>query len=301
LKEQGGHKVNIQVITDSTSNIPKKVADELNIKIIPLSFTFGEKQIKETEIGNVEFYKLMEAENRIPQSSQPPVKEFIDIYSECDQKGKKVLGIFLSDKMSGTYNTAVMAGEMVKESCGKLEFEIINSKTNCMDMGYAAIRAAEEALKGKSFEQVIDIAKNILRCSRFLFAPKNLTYLRKGGRIGGAQALIGNILKINPILTVNDQGNTDIFDKVRTQKKAIERILEKLKEETELFGIRNVTVHHINELKEAQKLANMVEKLIGIKPSIIPIGPVIGLHVGPGTIGIAYTTEREIRKERIEK
>jgi len=293
--------VNIQVITDSTSNIPKKVADELNIKIIPLSFTFGDEQIKETEIKNVDFYKLMEAKNRIPQSSQPPVKDFIDIYAECAEKGKKVLGIFLSDKMSGTYNTAVMVGEMVKESCGKFEIEVINSKTNCMDMGYAAIRAAQEAANGKSFEQIVDIAKHILRCSRFLFAPKNLTHLRKGGRIGGAQALIGNILKINPILTVNDEGCTDIFDKVRTQKKAIERMLDKLKEETKLSGVRNVTVHHINELNEAQKLADMVEKLIGIKPSIIPIGPIIGLHVGPGTIGIAYTTEREIRKERIAK
>ncbi len=289
----------IQIVTDSTSNIPKKVADELGIKIIPLSFTFGEKQIKETEIDNVEFYKLMKSKNKIPQSSQPPLKEFIDIYEECAQKGIKVLGIFLSDKMSGTYNTAVMAGEMVKENYGEFEVQVINSKTNCMDMGYAAIRAAEEAINGKTFEAVQDMAKNILRCSRFLFAPKNLTYLRKGGRIGGAQALIGNVLKINPILTVNDEGGTDVFDKVRTQKKAIERILDKMKMETEFYGMQNATVHHINELKEAEKLANMVEKLTGIRPSIIPIGPVIGLHVGPGTIGLAYATEREIRKERI--
>ena len=291
--------MNIQVVTDSTSNIPKEVADELGIKIIPLSFTFGDEQIKETEIENIEFYKLMEAKNTIPQSSQPPVKDFIDIYEECARNGKKVLGIFLSDKMSGTYNTAVMAGGMVRENWGKFEIEVINSKTNCMDMGYAVIKAAEEAIEGKSFEQVVETAKHILRCSRFLFAPKNLTHLRKGGRIGGAGALVGNMLKINPILTVNDEGDADIYDKVRTQKKAIKRIVENFKQETDNFGLRNVTVHHINALSEAEELAKIIEGIIGKTPSIMPIGPIIGLHVGPGTIGLAYTTEEEIRKERI--
>jgi len=291
--------VNIQVITDSTSYISEAVAEELGIKIIPLSFTFGQDHIRETEIENEDFYKLMEEKGKIPKSSQPPIKDFIDMFSKYIKEGKKVIGIFLSNEMSGTYNTAKMAGNMVSEDFKDCQIEIINSKTNCMEMGYSVIKAAEGARDGKSIEEIKTMVENILCSSRFLFAPTNLTYLRKGGRIGGAQALIGNMLKINPILTVNDQGVADIFDKVRTQKKAIKRIVENFKKEIDNFGFRTVTVHHINALKEAEGLAKMVESIIGYAPSIMSIGPIIGLHVGPGTVGLAYCTKNEIREERM--
>lgn len=266
-----------------------------------MSFTFGEEYIRETEISNEDFYKLMEEKGVIPKSSQPPIQEFIDIFSEYINEGKKVIGIFISNEMSGTYNTAKMAGNMVSENFKDCEIKIINSKTNCMEMGYSAIKAAEAAREGKSIEEIKEMVKNILCCSRFLFAPNNLTHLRNGGRIGGAQALIGNIFKITPILTVNDEGETDIFDKVRTQKKAIKRILENFKNEIESFGLRHVTVHHINAHKDAEVLAEMVESIIGYAPPIRPIGPIIGLHVGPGTVGLAYCTKKEIRKERMSE
>jgi DegV family protein with EDD domain len=170
-----------------------------------------------------------------------------------------------------------------------------------MEMGYSVIKAAEAAREGKSMQKIKEMVKNILCCSRFLFAPNNLTHLRNGGRIGGAQALIGNMLKITPILTVADDGKTDIFDKVRTQKKAIEKIVTYFKKETEQYGVREVTVHHINELNEAESLVRTIESMTGHKPSVVSIGPIIGLHVGPGTIGLTYTTEREIRKERMSE
>jgi len=291
--------VSIQVITDSTSYISGAVAEELGIRVIPLSFTFGEEYIRETEIDNEDFYKLMEEKGSIPKSSQPPIKDFIDIFSEYIDEGKKVIGIFISNEMSGTYSTAKMAGNMVSENFKDCEIEIINSKTNCMEMGYSVIKAAEAAREGKSMEEIKEMVENILSCSRFLFAPHNLTHLRNGGRIGGAQALIGKMLKITPILTVNDGGEADIFDKVRTQKKAIKRILENFKSEIDSFGLRNVTVHHINVLKEAEALAEMVESIIGYAPPIRSIGPIIGLHVGPGTVGLAYCTKKEIRKRRM--
>lgn len=291
--------MNIQVITDSTSYISKAVAEELGIRVIPLSFTFGEEYIRETEIDNEDFYKLMEEKGRIPKSSQPPIQDFIDIFSEYVNEGKKVIGIFLSNEMSGTYSTAKMAGNMVSENFKDCQIEIINSKTNCMEMGYSVIKAAEAAREDKPMEEIKAMVKNILCCSRFLFAPSNLTHLRNGGRIGGAQALIGNMFKITPILTVADDGKTDIFDKVRTQKKAIEKIVNHFKKETDQYGVKEVTVHHINELKKAESLVRTIESMIGRKPSLVSIGPIIGLHVGPGTIGLSYTTEREIRKGRM--
>jgi DegV family protein with EDD domain len=120
--------VNIQVITDSTSYISGDVAEKLGIRIIPLSFTFGDEYIRETEIGNEDFYKLMEEKGSIPKSSQPPIQDFIDIFSEYVNKGKKVIGIFISNEMSGTYNTAKMAGNMVSENFKDCQIEIINSK-----------------------------------------------------------------------------------------------------------------------------------------------------------------------------
>lgn len=268
------------------------------IEVVPLSFTFGQEHIKETDIDNKAFYAMMEEKGEIPRSSQPPVRVFMDLYERCARKGKAVLGIFLSDKMSGTVETARMAARLVKEETNAFEFEIINSGTNCMDMGYAVLQAAEAARAGESLGRIKSLSEHLLRCSRFVFAPSNLDYLKKGGRIGGAQALIGNMLRITPILTVNDQGYADVFEKTRTQKKAIRKMIDQFSREIETHGFRHVAVHHINALGTAENLAASIKSMTGFSAPILPIGPVIGLHVGPGAVGIAYTTEKEIRKER---
>lgn len=280
----------IKIVTDSTSYIPQEYIKKYDIKIVSLNVVMNGDSRREVDIDNKYFYEEMNESKEIPKSSQPIPQEMLEIFKGIVEKGDSVVGIFLSSKMSGTYSTANMVKEMVLEEYPNADIQILDSKTNCMQMGFAAIEAAKASNEGKSMDEVITIAEYVFNNSRFLFTPETLEYLKKGGRIGGAAALFGNILQIKPILTVVD-GETSVFKKVRTRKKTIEEIVTTVLNDIESKGLGDIIVHHINCEEEGLKLAKILEEKLCRKVSIQSIGPVIGLHVGPGSIGIAYYTK----------
>lgn len=280
----------IKIVTDSTSYIPKEYIDKYGIKIISLNVLMNGISRREVDIDNKYFYDEMSKTNEIPKSSQPTPDEMLNIFKDIVKDRDSILGIFLSSKMSGTYSNANMIKNMILEDYPNANIEILDSETNCMQMGFAAIKAAQAASEGKTMDEVMNIANHVLHNSRFLFTPETLDYLKKGGRIGGAAALFGNLLQIKPILTVID-GETSVFKKVRTRKKAVETIVEATLEDIKTKGLGDVIVHHINCEEEGLNLAKVLEDKLGKKVHIQSIGPVIGLHVGPGSIGIAYYTK----------
>lgn len=280
----------IKIVTDSTSYIPQEYIKKYDIKIVSLNVVMSGDSRREVDIDNKYFYEEMNESKEIPKSSQPIPQEMLEIFKGIVEEGDSVVGIFLSSKMSGTYSTANMVKEMVLEEYPNADIQILDSKTNCMQMGFAAIEAAKASNEGKSMDEVITIAEYVFNNSRFLFTPETLEYLKKGGRIGGAAALFGNILQIKPILTVVD-GETSVFKKVRTRKKTIEEIVTTVLNDIESKGLGDIIVHHINCEEEGLKLAKILEEKLCRKVSIQSIGPVIGLHVGPGSIGIAYYTK----------
>lgn len=278
----------IQIITDSTSYINPKLIDQYQIQIASLYVSFNEDNLKETELDNEYFYGRMEKEG-IPISSQPPVGFLYEMMEKALQQGDDVIGIFISSKFSGTFNSASMVALELQEKYPERNIAIIDSKSNSMQLGFAALTAAKLAQQGEAFDTIVKQTEaNILK-SRFLFIPENLNYLEKGGRIGKAGALLGNVLKITPILTVED-GMTEIYKKVRTKKRAIDTMLDKMMFDHQNSEVQEVAVHHINRLDEAQELKGRVEALLNVRVVISDIGPVIGLHVGPGALGIVYYT-----------
>ncbi|MCD2348662.1 DegV family protein [Clostridium guangxiense] len=283
----------VQVLTDSTSCMDEGLRKEYGIRILSLCVSFEDESFKEIEISNEVFYKKMEQKG-IPKSSQPSIDDMVREMKEVVSNGDSLLCIFISSEMSGTYSTAHVAKNMILEEYKDAKIEIVDSRDNCMQLGFAAIQAAKAAKEGKSLKEVKLAAEENLKKSRFLFIPENLVYLRKGGRIGGASALIGNILKIIPILTV-ENGVTSVYAKVRTKKKAVATMVGKMINDIKNFGLGEVVVHHINCYDEAKELANVIMEKFNIKVLICDIGPVIGLHVGPGAIGIAYYTEKALR------
>lgn len=283
----------VKILTDSTSYINKEILEELDIKKTSLNVVFGNESFKETEIDNNTFYKMME-ERGIPTSSQPAVGELYKEMKAVVAKGDDLLGIFISSDMSGTYSTGNMVKDMLLEEFPNVNIEIVDSRSNCMQLGYAAIVAAREAKEGKTLEDVKNIAEENIKRSRFIFLPDNLVYLKKGGRIGGASALIGGLLKIIPILTVED-GKTAVLAKVRTKKNAINTMIDKVYKDVEEHGLKEIVIHHINCYDEAKELATRIKEKLNIEAGICDIGPVIGVHVGPGAIGIAYYTETPLR------
>jgi len=285
----------VKILTDSTSYINKNIIQELNIEVVSLSVTFEDESFKEVEILNSDFYDIMKKRG-IPKSSQPFIGELHQIMKSIIDNGDSILCIFLSSDMSGTYSSAHMVKEMILTDHENAPIEILDSRSNCMQLGFAAIVAARAAKEGKSLEQVKEIAANNIRRSRFLFIPDNLEYLKKGGRIGGASALIGSLLKIIPILTVED-GKTTIVTKVRTKKNAINTMIDKMLQDIGQYGIGEICVHHINCYEEAKELVDKIKEKINnnIQINICDIGPVIGLHVGPGAVGIVYYTQEAMR------
>ena len=280
----------IKIVTDSTSYIADEYIKKYDIKLVSLNVIINGVSSREVDIENEVFYEEIKNSKEIPKASQPIPNEMLNTFKEIVKDGDSIVGIFLSSKMSGTYSNANMIKDMILEDYPDAEIHILDSKTNCMQMGFAVIEAARTASEGKSINEVINAANHVINNSRFLFTPETLEYLKKGGRIGGAAALFGNVLQIKPILTVVN-GETSVFKKVRTRKKAIEEIVKTVLEEIEAKGFGDIVVHHINCQEDGLKLAKALENKLGKKVEIQSIGPVIGVHVGPGSIGIAYYTK----------
>lgn len=277
----------VKVVTDSTCYISEDLVKEYDISMVSLNILLDGETYRELDIKNENFYEKLDKCSELPTSSQPGMDEMLEAFKKIAEEGNDIVGIFISSKMSGTYSTAHVIKEMVLEDYPNINIEIIDSTTNCMEMGFHVLEVARAAKEGKDINEVAETARKTAKHSRFLFVPDTLKYLKKGGRIGGASALFGTILKIMPILTV-ENGVTTVFDKVRTKKKAVDTIINKVLSDVNKDNLGGIIVHHINCEDEGLDLAEKLKDKLNIDVKIQSIGPIIGLHVGPGSIGVAY-------------
>lgn len=277
----------VKIITDSTSYISKDLVEKYDIDILSLNVLLNEKNKRELDWTNEEFYQEMEKCNEFPKSSQPSLEEITNIFEKHILQNDQVAAVFMSSKMSGTFSTANIVKEQLLEEYPNAEIEILDSKTNSMQLGFAALEGAKKANEGATLKEVVEVMDHVINNSRFLFTPETFEYLKKGGRIGGAAALLGHLLNIKPVLTV-ENGQTTVFGKARTRKKAIDLILNKLYEDASDRELGGVIVHHINCEDKGQEIAEEIGLKLGIKVKLQSIGPVIGTHVGPGSVGVAY-------------
>ncbi|MDD4171154.1 MAG: DegV family protein [Syntrophomonas sp.] len=282
--------MSIKIVTDSTSYIDPAVQKEFDITIIPLSVHFPDESFKETEVDYEYFYNKIDREGIIPTSSQPAQGEIQEVFTNIIEQGHEVMAIFLSSDMSGTYHSSLAAKEIILQERPEAKIEILDSRTNSMAMGLIVLAAARLAQEGKFLAEVVEAARETMKRVKFYFVPAGLDYLKKGGRIGGAAALLGSILQIRPILFVKD-GQTDLFERVRGTRASIERMLNLLDNDIKAYGLRNVIVQHISCYDKAAELAHTIKTRYGLGAAVLPIGPVIGLHVGPGSLAIIYVTE----------
>jgi DegV family protein with EDD domain len=284
--------MSVCVVTDSVASIPADLLSAYDIDVVSLFINDGDSNQAELDMDVSAFYARLEDMKTLPTSSQPSVESMLSAFRRGLERGCDVLGIFISAEMSGTFQTARMAADMLAEEFPDGRIELLDSRSNSMEEGYGVLAAAIEAKAGAAIERCIAAATETLQRTRYLFTPHTLEYLRRGGRIGGASALIGGLLQIRPILTV-EGGVTDTFARVRTQSRALAEITRKFTEDTKAFGLANVCVHYISDRQTAQDYAReQIEPLVGESVRVIPVSPVIGLHVGPA-VAIVYTTERD--------
>jgi DegV family protein with EDD domain len=282
----------ISVVTDSVASIPADLVAENHLEVVSLYINDGETNQRELDMDVADFYRRLEDMYSLPTSSQPSVDEILSAFRRAVERGSDVVGVFISEKMSGTLQTARLAADMVHADFPDARIELVDSGSNSMEEGFGAIAAAQTAQAGEPIERCVAAAQETLRRTRYLFTPHTLEYLRRGGRIGGASALIGGLLQIKPILTV-ERGETQTFAKVRTQSRALAEMARKMADDISAFGLQQVIVHYIHDRELAETYAReQVEPLAGGPVRVIPVSPVIGLHVGPA-IGIVYETEQE--------
>lgn len=289
-----GTEMPVRVVTDSTSYIPTQTAEELGITVVSLGVVFGDEAFRELDVEDRWFYEKMAASPKIPTSSQPSPAEMRAAFEAGVLAGDPVVGVFISSDMSGTLASAELVAEELRREHPGADIRIVDSRSNSMQLGFAVIAAAKAAAAGQDAEDCVRAAEETVLRTRYLFTPLTLDYLRKGGRIGGASALLGTLLQIRPILTV-EEGRTQVFDKVRTRRRAFERIVEAFAADVAAAGLTDVAVHHIDDAAEGEMLAGMAEAVAGCEVPIITIGPVIGLHVGPGTAALVYRTRDPLR------
>lgn len=280
-----------RIVTDSTATLPSALCAELGISVVSLSISVGTSSVREDELDLDELYARVRAGEPV-SSSQPSQAEFERVFERAVTAGDDVLGVFISAQMSGTFLTACQARDRVLERFPGAVIELLDSRSSAMQQGIAALAAARAALAPRTtFARVAEAGRFAVERSRILFVPATLDYLARGGRIGGAAALIGQVLRVRPLLTVTD-GTAAVVKVLRTQARAVRAMIETVSDDVDRRGLGDLFVQHILADAQAAELAAAMQRLIGRLPLVCPISPVIGLHVGPGALGIAYSTER---------
>ncbi|KXG43707.1 DegV family protein [Tepidibacillus decaturensis] len=276
----------VYVVTDSTADIPKELAQSLGITVVPLKVHMQNQTYLdgETITPNV-FYEKLKQSDELPTTSQPSPMDFVKTYQKLANGNEaKIISIHLSAALSGTVQSALLARSMVEEE--GIEVAVLDSKKASYSIGIIVVGVAEAVKAGKSFEEAIQIAEELIKDTQVYFLVDSLTYLHKGGRIGRASSLFGSLLNIKPILSLNDQGEVFAIDKVRGRNKATAKIIEMLMDYAKDQKVR-VGISHAINLEEAQKLEQLVREKMNVQDFVITeIGPVIGTHVGPGTLAI---------------
>lgn len=194
--------MSVKIIADSTCYLPQEYIDKYKVAIVSLNVLLNGNSYRETDLSNNWFYNEMAKSATIPTSSQPSIEDLYNAVETEIKAGNDVVGIFLSSDMSGTFSTSNLVKNMILENYPDANIKMIDSRSNCMQAGFAVLEAAKAAYENKSLDEVVSIAKNVIENSKFIFVPDTLEYLKKGGRIGGAAALFGSLLQIRPILTV---------------------------------------------------------------------------------------------------
>ena len=277
----------IKVLTDSGSDITLEHAKEFDIGFIPICFTFDGETVLEDkyDMGTDEFYKRLRETGDMPKTTQITPGKFSEVFSSYANDYDELIVFLIGSNTSGTFQNAFNAKAEVEENCN-LKIHLVDTQLLSMGYGYPVIRAAQMVKEGLSSSEIISKCEAMMKSCYTLFAVETLDFLRKGGRIKTATAIIGGMLDIRPILTVTD-GLVHAIDKVKGEKKVFPKFLSLL--EPKLAEMKNPKVILLNAdvPEKIEKLAGMIKEKFSLEPTINgSVGVIIGAHAGPGVIGV---------------
>jgi DegV family protein with EDD domain len=272
----------VKVITDSVSDIPDDVAKELDITIVPVLVNFGSESYRDrVDLSIAEFYQKLETSPVFPKTSAPSPGVFAEFYDKISEKSGEILGIFLSRKLSATYDVAAAGIGLMKNKC---KIEIMDSTSAIMGQGLVVIEAAKKAVEGVNLEELAEYVKSRIPKVHMRAILPTLKYLYKGGRIGKVESLLGSMLNINPVLGIKD-GIAFPFGKTRSRCKAIAKMYDYI---TSVGKIKALAVEYGSNAAEGLELAKrLAAEFPGTPLYISNVSPVIGTHTGPEVLSIS--------------
>jgi DegV family protein with EDD domain len=277
----------VTILTDSTAYLPEAVQKQYGIQVVPLALIWDNETLRDgVDIQPDDFYRRLAASKSMPTTSQVTVGAMEEKFRALLDQGRDVLGIFVSSKISGTFESATAAAAALPEAAGRIALH--DSLTTIMDMGWQVLAAARGAQAGASLAECTHAAAQVRDNSGVLFVVDTLEFLRRGGRIGAAAAMLGVALNIKPILEMRD-GQIAPADKVRTKARALDRMLELVAERIGGRSPVRVATAHANAEEEALALLEQAKaRFAPVETYCLPLSPVIGAHVGPGTLALTY-------------
>ncbi|WP_416826025.1 DegV family protein [Ectobacillus polymachus] len=278
---------NIKIVTDSTIDMSQEELNKYGIHVIPLSISIdGVTYMDQVEISPEEYLEKMQVAKELPKTSQPAVGSFVEMYDKLGEDGSEVLSIHMTGGMSGTVNTARTAATMTSTNV-----TVVDSMFISHALAFQVLEAAKMARDNRSMEEILQRLEEVRKNSYLYVVVDTLENLVKGGRIGRGKALIGSLLNIKPIASLEDGVYTPIA-KVRSHGQVIKTLAKLFDQDTKGKTIKSVSIPHANAIPFATEMKEVIKKISGFTEiQICHTGPSISTHTGSGAIGFMYFAE----------
>lgn len=287
---------NVAIVTESVASIPKSMMDSLNIHWVPLYIHRGTEVLRDlVTVQREEFYQWMMTARELPKTATPGLGEFMQMYETLAVRDgiQEIVSIHITSKGSAVYQAAVAAKDAIKEKLPDLKIEVIDTLNVSMCEGWMAIEAARAALAGKSMAEVVDVVRKMIPVTRMIQTADTLKYLFMGGRIGKASHLVGSLLNLRPLISMED-GIIVPLGVARSRHRAYEMIVDLIEKALKPDEKIKISYVHAAAHEEAEKLRDMVCARLPVAEEIFAeLSPVLGVHSGPGTVGVCYYPVRE--------
>jgi len=279
----------VAIVTDTTACIPQEKVKEYDIELVPVDIIFEDKVYRDgIDLSPTEFYTLLRQAEKLPTTAHSSPIAYLDAYRKASQRSNSILCITLPAKLSGMFNSAQLAMAMAKEALPNVVIEVLDCSTAAAGQGLVVLAAARAAASGKNLTEVVEVVRGLMHRVNLFATLDTLYYLVKGGRVPQAAALVNSILKIKPIFTVN-QGEVRTVALPRSTDNAIKHILKIMKRRLVKGKPVHVAVMHADALEQAKVLRDQISSLFNcVELFITEFTPVMGVHTGPGVIGVAF-------------
>lgn len=274
----------IALMTDSACDLPPEILQSHSVFVLPLKIIYGEQEFRDkVDIQPEEVYGQMP--NRIPTTSMPSPGEIQNMFDDIRSQGyTKILAMHISSGLSGTFNAVKMVAEQITD----IQIEVFDCRTLSVGEGFQVYEAAKDIARGLDFEKIVENIEERRPKVQVFYVIETLEYLKRGGRIGKVAAMLGELLQLKPIISVDDEGKYFTFCKARGRKQSIERLAEIIEKAVSVAQV-DIAVMHGGALEEAQKLKERLQHLPNVKEMLFgQISPALGVHTGPGLIGVSF-------------